>query len=113
MPLRDLLRYKSAIRPWVHEDFFDAIESESLVFPLSILQNKKSLDSIMSTLVRKFDTCETVCFLSFLNMMSQTQEINDIQKISRKELINVNMVPKYKRDEGEILLFQQVTLKKC
>ncbi|HHF7365106.1 TPA: hypothetical protein ACPSKY_000197 [Legionella bozemanae] len=78
---------------WNYEELFNTVTKGSLILPLYYLNDDKFIDEFISELIHDFESIESISYSSFLNMVSQTQEVERIIQITNKELRYLNISP--------------------
>lgn len=79
---------------WSYGELFNTVTKGSLILPVYYLDDDKFIDEFISELIHDFESIEAISYSSFLNMVSQTQDVERVIQITNNELRYLNIKPK-------------------
>lgn len=89
-----------------YEGLFGEIEKAGIALPLTYLKDPDNIDAVIREYVETLNPVETIQFSSFLNMVCQTSESEEVVELVRREL----GATKLSREVPESLLFHRDNL---
>lgn len=92
---------------YTYDELFNKPIHNSIILPQSFLYNEDNTIKFCNKLLENLDPINAICYSSFLNMTSQTYDVESLIQFSVKELCSININPIKQR-----LLFNRDSLLK-